>query len=475
MKYDKMKRKAEQIRLTDEQKERIIRRCEEFAAGQTGADSGESSTQIYNVERVDTRRQNIVRIISSVAACAVIAGAIGTTAHLARKQGGNDDPVTITATQSMTSSQAATAVTGSVTDENKVVVSSIVTEITSENKASVTAVIPESTVSAKAISITDFFKLDYTMCYPGADERTVKSISTSSNTINAVTGDTLSADKKALLSDFFNNMTYTHTDPAPSEDGMRYERNYFTYFSDNAYCIVRIARDGFISYTCINYETAADGTAHATNITTENYIIDNAKFSEVMRKVYGVDEQTEQNIEPTASAANNTGYTSYYSSDLRDNLIADIRNGQYNISCGKYWGYAIRGLRFPDETSYEDYTYGGIRDVSSDDLNSLADLLKNADYDNIQSRSGEEKMDVFCTMSYDNCTNKCRSVQFSKDGWVRFREYEYYINAPGDREPEYIITTEVKTNDYKIEGYTDIIENMFIKAANEEGISLSDE
>lgn len=110
----KVKRSVEKITMPEDVKERIISNCE--AAIDNKAENGRYTDHVYKIEHV--QNHNIRRIISGIAACAVLAGGIGVSAHLMKKQ---PSPSSLKAapeeiTSESTSAPEATAATESPTE-----------------------------------------------------------------------------------------------------------------------------------------------------------------------------------------------------------------------------------------------------------------------------------------------------------------------------------------------------------------------
>lgn len=84
---NKLKDEMEKIKMSDKTKESIIAACEEAARNKAiNRNDNEYIDHVYGVEKVKPRNR-IMRSISAVAACALIAGGIGTTGVLLHKQG----------------------------------------------------------------------------------------------------------------------------------------------------------------------------------------------------------------------------------------------------------------------------------------------------------------------------------------------------------------------------------------------------
>ena len=79
MKYNNLKNNAQNIHMPEDMKERIIKNCENAIK----TDNTEFTDNIFKVEKYNNR--NFIRIISGLAACAVIAGSIGLSAKLMKK------------------------------------------------------------------------------------------------------------------------------------------------------------------------------------------------------------------------------------------------------------------------------------------------------------------------------------------------------------------------------------------------------
>lgn len=85
---NKLKDEMEKIKMSDETKERIIAACEETAKNRSieKTNNSEYTDHVFTAERVKPRNR-IMRTVSAVAACALLAGGIGTTGVLLHKQG----------------------------------------------------------------------------------------------------------------------------------------------------------------------------------------------------------------------------------------------------------------------------------------------------------------------------------------------------------------------------------------------------
>jgi hypothetical protein len=85
---NKLKDEMEKIKMSDETKERIIAACEETAKNRSieKNNNSEYTDHVFTAERVKPRN-SIMRTVSAVAACALLAGGIGTTGFLLHKQG----------------------------------------------------------------------------------------------------------------------------------------------------------------------------------------------------------------------------------------------------------------------------------------------------------------------------------------------------------------------------------------------------
>lgn len=81
----KLKKAGGQIKMPEELKDRIMDQCAQMEQ------SGSSDTEVSGVERVD--RKPISRIAAAVAACAVLAGGVGMTAHLLGRNGAPADEI----------------------------------------------------------------------------------------------------------------------------------------------------------------------------------------------------------------------------------------------------------------------------------------------------------------------------------------------------------------------------------------------
>lgn len=83
MNYNKLKRTAEKITMPEDMKERMIKNCQAHAAQDNIDTDADFAHQVSGVETKHPR--HIARIISAAAACAVIAGSVGTAAHFMKR------------------------------------------------------------------------------------------------------------------------------------------------------------------------------------------------------------------------------------------------------------------------------------------------------------------------------------------------------------------------------------------------------
>ena len=86
----KLKKAADKIKMPEDMKERIIRNCESLEKSNIiRKDNDDGYTEVASgIERVESGR-NIIRTISAIAACAVLAAGIGTTGFLLHRQKNN--------------------------------------------------------------------------------------------------------------------------------------------------------------------------------------------------------------------------------------------------------------------------------------------------------------------------------------------------------------------------------------------------
>ena len=277
MKYDKLKQKARQIRLSDEQKERIIRNCEAFAAGNDTQENCRSTSHVYNVERADMRRQHISRFVSCAAACLIIAGAVGATVHLAKMRGGEDMPDQSSIVQFATSSQVTTSAGSS-----------------------------DNSGSSSDLPMGDFSMLDYTISYPGTEDKIVKTLKlVDGNTINVRIGDPLTQAQRDALADYFDSIKYESVSGRENDDpaSSRSSRYSFAYLGDNEYRTISFYPDGRMRCTNITYETDADGNAVATSMFTQNdFKIDYNDMMSAIDKVLAMDNGKQDTAETTTAA-----------------------------------------------------------------------------------------------------------------------------------------------------------------------------
>lgn len=85
MDTDKLRQKAEQIHLTEEQKKNIVENCMKHAGKFPDTGTVTENQHIFEVERVKPRP--IRRIMAGIAACAVLAAGIGVSGHYISRSG----------------------------------------------------------------------------------------------------------------------------------------------------------------------------------------------------------------------------------------------------------------------------------------------------------------------------------------------------------------------------------------------------
>lgn len=165
----KVKRSVEMIKMPDDVKERIIAECE--AADKSSlSDNGKYADQVYKIEHV--KSHNFRRAVSGIAACAVLAGGIGLSAHLMKKQ---PSPSSISASPEECTDTTAAAET--------------VTESVS------------STGSDDLIE--EFLSKEFTVTLSDTDE--------SGNTLPYVTFTTLTEEQRAEITDIIRKYEFTET------------------------------------------------------------------------------------------------------------------------------------------------------------------------------------------------------------------------------------------------------------------------
>lgn len=84
---EKMKKSAENIKMPDDVRERIIDKCAEIEKAERNGDVSYTD-HVFTVERVKPNR--IRRIVSGIAACAVLTGGIGVTGAMLHRQGNSN-------------------------------------------------------------------------------------------------------------------------------------------------------------------------------------------------------------------------------------------------------------------------------------------------------------------------------------------------------------------------------------------------
>ncbi|MBR6968542.1 MAG: hypothetical protein IKH78_08415 [Ruminococcus sp.] len=82
----KLKKAADRIKMPDDVKERIIKACEAAEEKKYAGAADDSYTEVVSgTERIDTKR-NMIRIVSAIAACAVLISGLGATGVLLHRQ-----------------------------------------------------------------------------------------------------------------------------------------------------------------------------------------------------------------------------------------------------------------------------------------------------------------------------------------------------------------------------------------------------
>lgn len=96
MKYNRLKSSAEQIKMPDSLRESILEKCDDVSAAANNSATA-SNEHVFTVERVNSHP--VRRTFAAVAACAVIVGGVGYTAHLAVRRSGVDSATDMSETQ----------------------------------------------------------------------------------------------------------------------------------------------------------------------------------------------------------------------------------------------------------------------------------------------------------------------------------------------------------------------------------------
>lgn len=214
MNYNKLKRSAEKITMPDGMKERIITRCHELEKnpGEQIAEEAEYSQQVSGVEKARTHR--ITRMISAAAACAVIAGSVGTAAHFLKRAA------------SGTKNQM-----GGIED-----------------------------VEVKNNPMADFCDHNYSL----------------RDTIGLIQATNLTEEQKSLFADFFNNCEYgewTDKDAADAMIRSFYEAYFFIEKSETESTTITIDCNN-----CLTIERSSGEDPSAEPAVIEQYKIDFEKF-----------------------------------------------------------------------------------------------------------------------------------------------------------------------------------------------------
>lgn len=225
MNYNKLKRSAEKITMPDDMKERIITRCHELEKnpGEQSAEEAEYSQQVSGVEKAGTHR--ITRMISAAAACAVIAGSIGTAAHFLKRSA----PGTRNQMGGM------------------------------------------EEVEVKNNPLTDFCDHDYSL----------------SDTAGRIQAANLTEEQKSLFADFFNNCEYgewTDKDAADAMIRSFYEAYFFIEKSETESTAITIDCNN-----CLTIERSSGEDPSAEPAVIEQYKIDYNLFSDTIKQIINAD------------------------------------------------------------------------------------------------------------------------------------------------------------------------------------------
>ena len=81
----KLRNAAEKITMPEDMKERIIKACENIDKTNIERIDNDGYTEVVSGTERISRRNNIIRVVSAAAACAVLAAGIGTTGVLLHK------------------------------------------------------------------------------------------------------------------------------------------------------------------------------------------------------------------------------------------------------------------------------------------------------------------------------------------------------------------------------------------------------
>ena len=105
----KLRNAAEKITMPEDMKERIIKACENIDKTNIERIDNDGYTEVVSGTERISRRNNIIRVVSAAAACAVLAAGIGTTGVLLHKnhrsQLADSDVVDSNLTKTTTDSQ----------------------------------------------------------------------------------------------------------------------------------------------------------------------------------------------------------------------------------------------------------------------------------------------------------------------------------------------------------------------------------
>lgn len=277
MNYNKLKRSAEKITMPENMEKRIISHCREKI--EKSSAGSEFSQQVSGVEKV--RPRNITRIISAAAACTVIAGSVGITAHLlGRSSGGNNR----------------------LTDEME----ETVTETTSPDDLLCE---PGPDETRKIAPFGDFRDHDFRIesIYYTINKKSGSTApdelkpSGTEYSIYGVSGwPKLTEEQKEELAVFFNNADYPEwTEENEAEAALSnysdLEKYCFVCCEDPQFRIVEFDVTGCLTYTYGSYYTNEWDQAYSDDYVTEKYKIDFESFSKAVEQITDIPPRKDVN------------------------------------------------------------------------------------------------------------------------------------------------------------------------------------
>ena len=264
MNMKRMKNAVMKMNMPEDMKQRLIENCEAAAEIRKNADV--YTEHVSGVERI-SRRRNIVRTVSGLAACAVIAGGIGTAVHIAGSG---------SKTGSMSQATEAEA---------------IVTPDVTAVQFTEAATLPETEPAAAVTPFGDFFENDFRLSsrYLPGDydwDHPTEIYMDEDSMLHVTRGEVLTQEQKTALANYFNSLEYEECAGSVEETGL-YEGAYtLGFINDYEWCAIIITPDNYLKYWCCPYEMDENGYAHThVDVQFQCYTIDYEATAAIINNV----------------------------------------------------------------------------------------------------------------------------------------------------------------------------------------------